>query len=95
MLPADQALVQKCLSAALTKVYGMQKNLSVAKNKLQQQEKALYETTPLPVKQASDALSSPSILDGDVDMSALNDAIKRLSKGCDCPNLHNPNFPTT
>lgn len=93
MQPPDQAMVQKYLSATLSKVAAMKKNLAVAQNTLKKQEAALYEaTTPPTESDAVAPLRSPSILDSDVDMGQINDAIKRLTKNCDCPNLHSPNF---
>lgn len=94
MQPADQALVQKCLGATLAKVAAMHQNLAAAKKTLAQQEQALYDT----IKEAGGEPSaapvslaplprSPSILEGDIDMQKLNEAIKRLTAGCDCPNI--------
>jgi hypothetical protein len=106
MQPADQALVQKYLSATLTKVAAMKKQLSAAKSTLERQEQALYAATkeaspaavaPVGLPPAAFKLPapSPSILDGEVDMQQVNNAIQRLVKGCDCPNLQNDSFPTS
>ena len=94
MQPADQALVQKYLGATLAKVATMHQNLAAAKKTLAQQEQALYATIKAAAGEPSvapvalgPATTSPSILEGDVDMGKLNDAIKRLTAGCDCPNI--------
>jgi hypothetical protein len=94
MNPADQVLVQKCLGATLAKVAAMHQNLAAAKKTLAQQEQALYagikeaggEPSVAPVSLPG-LKKSPSILEGDADMQKLNDAIKRLTAGCDCPNI--------
>jgi len=96
MNPSDQALVQKCLSATLAKVANIKKNLIAAKTSLRQQEQALYAATEqaATAKKADINLpKSPSILDGEVDMSQLNGAIKKLISGCECPNVQNPKLP--
>lgn len=98
MEPADKALVQKYLSATLAKVAKMKNNLAAAKETLSRQEQALYAAAE--ESQPRDVVApvglppqkSPSILDGDVDMSQINAAIKKLTGGCDCPNLHPGNF---
>lgn len=98
MQPADQALVQKYLSATLAKVDKMKGSLSAAKDILARQEQALYDVADDMAKSGEVApvglppQKSPSILDGDVDMSKLNAAIKKLTGGCDCPSLHTGNF---
>lgn len=99
MEPADKALVQKYLSTTLAKVAKMKNNLAAAKDTLSRQEQALYAAAE-EMAAAQDVVAtvgmrsqkSPSILDGDVDMSQLNAAIKKLTGGCDCPNLHTGNF---
>lgn len=99
MEPADNALVQKYLSATLAKVAKMKNSLAAAKETLSRQEAALYAATEKNGAQ-DDVVAplgrppqkSPSILDGDVDMSQINAAIKKLADGCDCPNLHPGNF---
>ena len=97
MNPADQALVQKYLSTTLAKVASIKKNLAATRATLEQQERALYaatektaETQTTPV--AAVQIKSPSILDGEVDMSALNTALKKLVNDCDCPNTNRTNF---
>lgn len=95
MNPADQALVQKHLGATLAKVAAIRQGLTGAKKILEQQEQALYAATqqqaatekPVAPLALSPVQKSASILDGEVDMSAINAAIRRLEKGCDCPNL--------
>lgn len=98
MNPADMALVQKHLGATLAKVAAMRQGLVKAKNTLKQQEQALYAATQTENTAAVAPVSLPttkksaSILDGDVDMTAINNAIQRLNKGCDCPNIQSPNL---
>lgn len=101
MEPADKALVQKYLSATLSKVAKMKNNLAAAKDTLARQEQALYAAAEeMAAAQDQDIVApvglppqkSPSILDGEVDMSQINAAIKKLTGGCDCPNLHPGNF---
>jgi hypothetical protein len=93
MLPADQVLVQKCLSATLAKVAAMQQGFIAAKNSLKQQEQALYKTLESTAGESAAPVAlqppapSPSILEGDVDMQKINNAIQKLTSGCDCPNL--------
>lgn len=95
MNPADRALVNKHLAAALNKVAAIQKNLAGAKASLEQQEKALLDT----VKQSGveqpqiQKPKSPSILDGDVDMSHLNAVLQKLSQGCDCTDTSTLKLP--
>ena len=100
MQPADQALVQKCLSAALHKVAAMKKNLATAQHTLKQQEQALYSITHSSMSNVPGqpiveppVQKSASILDGDVDMQDINNAIKRLTAGCECPNVSGLNIP--
>lgn len=98
MQPADEILVQKCLSATLAKVAEMTQGLLAAKATLKQQERALYEATKDNLPQSPVApIKSPSILDdsGDPSMRAAHEAIAKLaglSDGCDCPNLEHPSF---
>jgi hypothetical protein len=95
MNPTDQIMVQKHLGTTLAKVAAIRQSLTGAKKLLEKQEQALYALTQQPAAAempvAPVALSSErksaSILDGEVDMSQINNAIQRLEKGCDCPNL--------
>lgn len=94
MEPADQALVQRHLAATLAKVSAMQRSFLGAKKELERQEKELREIAAAsidPARPVEKIAQSPSILDGDVDMTRLSAAIKKLTAGCDCPNIQNPN----
>lgn len=94
MNPADQAMVQRYLDATLAKVAEIKKNFEAAKASLEQQEKALYAAAGTEKTPAVAPAKSPSILDGDVDMTRLNDALQKLTGAgdCDCPNVKRMNF---
>jgi hypothetical protein len=95
MEPADQALVQRHLAATLAKVSAMQRGFLGAKKELERQEKELRESTATSIDSAPPVekiARSPSILSGDVDMTKLNAAIKKLTAGCDCPNIQGSKF---
>jgi predicted nucleic acid-binding Zn-ribbon protein len=94
----DKILVQQSLSQALSRVAALKKQVSAAKTALKKAEEQLQPEASAPsaeknmaALQAAEQAITEQIAAADNDpadpMSPLRAALKKIARGCDCPNL--------